>query len=200
MKILFLAANPAELAALDLEEELRNLERELAAVRHRDQISLISGHAVQPDDLVRHVRHERPTVVHFAGHGSKDGIVLRSDKGSYQTVSGASLRQFFLGRGVELVVMNTCYSEAQGEPIAASVPMVVGTSQALDDEAARRFTVAFYRTLGDGLSVKEAFRDGQDAVVLHGKENVFVSYGDLSPSLCPEPVAKAARGARRSDR
>lgn len=53
-----------------------------------------------------------------------------------------------------------------GPEMGSAVPMIIGTSGALQDEAARRFTVAFYRTLGEGDTVSEALRDGQDAVVL----------------------------------
>ena len=52
-RILFLASNPTTTSALDLEEELRSLKRELRAVRYRDEIELIAHHAVRPDDLVR---------------------------------------------------------------------------------------------------------------------------------------------------
>lgn len=63
---------------------------------------------------------------------------------------------------------------------------MVGTTDAVSDEAARRFTVAFYRSLGDGLSVREAFRDGGDAVALHGLIDVFHSGGDLDLTLVSE--------------
>ena len=53
----------------------------------------------------------------------------------------------------------------------------------MDDEAARRFTVAFYRALGDGLSIKEAFRDGGDAVELHGLVDVFHCVGVSDQAL-----------------
>jgi CHAT domain-containing protein len=183
-KILFLAANPEALTTLDLEGELRNLELELAAVQFRDRISLVAKHAVHADDLVRHVRGERPTIVHFSGHGMTQGIVVRHDKHGHQPISGDSLRRFFANRGVVLVVLNSCASQPQIEAMSDSVPMIIGTSGALDDEAARRFTAAFYRTLGNGNTVAEAFRDGKDTVDLHGKEDVFVSCGDLAQPLC----------------
>jgi hypothetical protein len=189
MKILFLSANPRATVPLDLEQELRSLERELGAVRHRDRIDLVARHAVQPDDLIRHVRTERPTVVHFSGHGTAEGILLRTDDGGYLPVTGESLQRFFKGRGVELVVLASCLSRPQAEQIATSVPMVVGTDGAVDDEAARRFSVAFYRTLGQGDTVTEALRDGRDAVALHGRPDVFLSYGALDRPLCPEALA-----------
>ena len=177
MKILFLAANPSRTAPLDLEEELRSLEMELRAVAFRDSIQMIARHAVRPDDLVRYVRAEKPGIIHFSGHGSKGGIILRTEGGGYKQVDGSSLKRFLEGRGVELVVLNACYSKEQAENISASVKAVVGTTDAVDDEAARRFSVAFYRALGDGLPVSEAFRDGVDATLLEGFPDVFYKGG-----------------------
>jgi CHAT domain-containing protein len=183
MRILFLAANPVDTHRLDLEDELRAVKLELEAVIHRNTIECKVEHAVQPDDLLRHVRRLRPTVVHFCGHGSRQGIILRNDRGGHQPVPGDALRQFFADRGVDLVVLNACYSEDQASCIAKAVRAVVGTTDAVGDEAARRFASAFYRTLGDGLSIRDAFRDGRDAVALHGLADVFYSAGELDIAL-----------------
>jgi hypothetical protein len=183
MRILFLAANPKTTSHLDLEEELRSLESELRGVKYRDQVVLTARHAVRPDDLVRYVRSERPTVVHFSGHGSGQGIILRNDEGGYTEVTGASLQRFFLNRGVRLVVLNACYTQEQAKLLPGSVSAVVGTTEAVGDRAAQRFTVAFYRTLGDGHSIREAFRDGGDAVILDNREDVFWSDGELDQLL-----------------
>jgi hypothetical protein len=186
MRILFLAANPTTTTPLDLEEELRCLEFELRGAKYRDRITLTARHAVRPDDLIRYVRADKPNVIHFSGHGSEAGIILRDDTGGYKIVEGANLRRFLEGRGVDLVVLNACYSKGQADTIHGAVKTVVGTTDAVGDEAARRFTVAFYRSLGDGLSVREAFRDGGDAVALHGLIDVFHSDGDLDLTLVSE--------------
>ena len=186
MRILFLAANPFQTSPLDLETELRSLEQELRGVKFRDSISLIAKHAVQPDDLIRHVRAHKPNVIHFSGHGSTTGIILRDDKEGHRAVEGVTLKRFLEGRGVDLVVLNACYTKDQADTIHGAVKTVVGTTDAVDDEAARRFTVAFYRSLGDGLSVREAFRDGGDAVALHRLIDVYHSNGDLELTLVNE--------------
>ena len=183
LRILFLAANPMSTSRLDLEEELHAVERELRAVKFRDHVTLVSYHGVRPDDLLRHVRNTQPNVIHFSGHGSPAGIMLRTDSGGHQPVSGDSLRRFLDGRGVELVVLNACFTDGQARDISASVPSVVGTSSSVEDEASRRFSVAFYRALGDGLSIREAFRDGGDAVALHGLTDVFSEVGELDRTL-----------------
>jgi CHAT domain-containing protein len=178
-RILFLAANPTTTSPLDLEEELRSLELELRGTKFRDSISLVARHAVRPDDLIRYVRDENPSVIHFSGHGSTTGIILRNDAGGDHLLEGPQLKRFLRGRGVDLVVLNACYSEHQADSIRSAVKAVVGTTDAVEDEAARRFTAAFYRSLGNGLSVREAFRDGTDAVALHGLTDVFHTDGDL---------------------
>jgi hypothetical protein len=50
---------------------------------------------------------------------------------------------------------------------------VIGTTSQVGDEAARRFSIAFYRTLGDGHSVGDAFRDGGDTLSLHDLQDVY---------------------------
>lgn len=185
--ILFLASNPETTSRLDLEEELRSIENELRSVRLRDRICLKASLAVRPDDLVRLLRQEQPTVVHFSGHGSNEGIILRTDSG-YAAVTGDSLARLFRDRGVRLVVLNACFSQEQARLLVDAIDAVVGTKAELGDEAARRFSTAFYRTLGDGYSIQDAFRDGGDAVAVHSLEDVFLAYGDLEVVLTERDV------------
>jgi tetratricopeptide (TPR) repeat protein len=183
-RILFLASNPeSSTSRLDLEEELSSVENQLSSVEFRDEIELKTGHAVRPDDLVRFLRRLQPTIVHFSGHGSPEGILLRSEIG-HTVVSGEALAQLFRDRHVDLIVLNACYSESQASLLKEVVPAVVGTTEAVGDEASRRFSTAFYRTLGDGHPVRDALRDGKDAVAVHGLVDVFHGYGDLGRSLC----------------
>jgi hypothetical protein len=80
-------------------------------------------------------------------------------------------------------VLNSCFSEEQAAAVKDVVDFVVGTEQELGDEAARRFSVAFYRALGDGHSLGDAFRDGGDTVALYGLQDVFRVFGNLSLKL-----------------
>ncbi len=191
LRILFLASNPQTISPLDLAEELRALENELRGTRFRDNIILTMGHAIRPDDLVRLLRRNRPRVVHFSGHGSREGIVLRTDVG-HLTAPGNVLSRLFRGRDIKLVVLNSCFSDAQAVALKDVVNAVVGTTAAVSDEAARRFTTAFYRTLGNGHNVRDAFRDGGDAVAVHNLVDVFRAYGDLDYAVIkPSPAERS---------
>jgi GTPase SAR1 family protein len=180
IRILYLAANPIDSTSLDIEEEIRALQVELRGSRYRQKISFAPRHAVRPDDLVRYVRDEKPNIVHFSGHGNAEGIALRKDNGEVAMVSGSALRTFLHQRGVRLVVLSSCYSSAQADEISEVVDAVIGTSAAIEDGAAKKFAVAFYRSLGDGLSVSGALRDGRDAVILNGTDDVFCAIGNLN--------------------
>jgi CHAT domain-containing protein len=94
VRILFLAANPESTSRLDLEEEFRSVESELRGVEFRDELVVTIAQAVRPDDLVRLLRKEKPSVVHFSGHGSPDGIILRGEKGHVAVNAEALVRLF----------------------------------------------------------------------------------------------------------
>ena len=67
--ILFLAANPSELARLALDREARAIQVELEQSGFRDRFELVTRWAVEPLDLLRELVKLNPTVVHFSGHG-----------------------------------------------------------------------------------------------------------------------------------
>ena len=179
MRILFLAANPLE-NPLDLEKEIAVLEIELQGVRFRQDITFIPKMAIRPDDIIRYIRSEKPSVIHFSGHGSKGRIILRSDDDRRMIdVADSTVKSVLEGRGVDLLVLNACHTGTNLSIYAKAVRAVVGTTDAVDDEAARRFSAAFYRTIGNGESIREAFRDGCNAVAIHGFREVYKAYGEL---------------------
>jgi hypothetical protein len=68
---------------------------------------------------------------------------------------------------VNCVVLNACYSEAQAKAIAEYIPFVIGMKQAIGDQAAIAFAVGFYRALGAGRSLEEAYEFGCVEIQLH---------------------------------
>ena len=84
---------------------------------------------------------------------------------------------FELFRGVECVLLNTRYSEAQAEAIAKSVDYVIGMDQEIGDQAAIEFSKAFYDAIGVGESIEFAYKLGCNAIRLIGIPE------DLTPIL-----------------
>ena len=68
--ILFLAANPAAITRLALEDECADIERALRLTHGRDDFEFRSKRAVTVDALMQHLVDLSPTILHFSGHGT----------------------------------------------------------------------------------------------------------------------------------
>jgi hypothetical protein len=184
IKILFIAANPFEPVAfhsgssawlthmpLGLDHEYREIQQKLRASEYRDDIHLVSRWAARPDDLLQALNEERPQIVHFSGHGSDvNELVLSDDAGRPKVVSKSAIESLFrTTKGyVRAVVLNACFSRGQAAAIVKSVDCAVGMKREIGDKAAIVFSASFYRAIGFGCSVKEAFEQGQTALELEG--------------------------------
>jgi WD40 repeat protein len=171
VEILFLAANPKDTAPLALDEEIREITNKIRASEHRDRLLLSSHWAMRPDDLLQLLNERSPTIVHFSGHGSNaNEIILVDDQRQAKPVSQAAIEGLFreLGSSVRVVVLNACFSEAQARGITKHVDCAIGMSRAIGDKAAITFAASFYRAIGFGKSVRQAFDQGKLALQLEG--------------------------------
>ena len=170
-KVLFLAANPEGTNLLMLDEESREIEHKIRAADYRDSLELITKWAVRPDDLLQYLNEFRPQVVHFSGHGSKtEEILLLDANRAPKPVSKSALKQLFstLKDNIRVVVLNACYSRPQAEAIVEVIDCAIGMKLGIGDDAAIAFAASFYRAIGFGRSVYEAFEQGRTALMLAG--------------------------------
>ncbi|HZO11741.1 MAG TPA: CHAT domain-containing protein [Polyangiaceae bacterium] len=171
--ILFLAANPRTSEPLAIGEEARDIENKLQAVKFRDAFDFESKWAVRAEDLQNVLLNDRPTIVHFSGHGSGvKGIVLHgASEGDETLVDGEALKGLFraLKDDIKIVVLNACYSEEQAKAVVEEIDFVIGMKDEIGDQAARQFAASFYRALGFGKSIKNAFDLGLNELQLQGQ-------------------------------
>jgi tetratricopeptide (TPR) repeat protein len=177
VRVLFLAANPPTTSKLALEAERSAIEEKIRSARHGELIELVAHWAVRLDDLSGLLMQYDPHVVHFSGHGSRDGkLILHHGSAAPRelepaTVDGASaagqgwslvagLGHLFrvLNDRVKVVVLNACYSEALARSIVQSIACAVGTSGPIRDDHAIAFAAEFYQVLAYGRSVSKAYK------------------------------------------
>ena len=168
--ILFLAANPTGTPPAALDRQARAIQQELEGSGSRDCFALETRFAARPLDLLRELRKLQPTVVHFSGHGTQNGLYFEAAQGGAQLVSTAALAETFgaAGDSVQLVVLDACYSELQAEALLAHVGCVVGVSGVIGADSARSFAIGFYGGLGERASVAAAYQQGRAAIRLEG--------------------------------
>jgi hypothetical protein len=162
MKILILEANPKR--DLDLNQEIRDLKDAIQRASDRQEFEIEVGLAVRSTDLQDLILKFEPNIIHFCGHGTgEDGLVFLDRKISTDALSElCELCQ----KHLECVVLNACYSQVQADEIVKHINYVIGMNQTIRDDAAIAFSIGFYRALGYGRSIEDAYKFGKNAIQL----------------------------------
>lgn len=169
IRILFLSANPWTTSRILVDEEAREIFERLQEGRYRDMFELQKHAAIRPNDLQRFLMMYEPHIVHFSGHGSKaHKIILGGSPGRGKEVDRQGLVEMFAlyQKHVRLVFLNACFTRAQARSLAEVIDYSVGTGKAIGDKGGVAFAGAFYRALGFGRSVKEAFQSAKAELAL----------------------------------
>jgi len=158
--VLILASNPIDTPRLNIDEEVRQISQKIQASSHRDFVKLIPALAVRTTDLLQLLNQFEPQIVHFSGHGYHSGeIILMNESGESQPVSSESIKALFTAMkdNIRVVLLNACYSQTQAKAITEVIDCAIGFNDSISDDAAISFAAAFYRAIGFGRSVKNAF-------------------------------------------
>jgi hypothetical protein len=161
LRVLVVSASPTDAEPLRVERETRAIRDELEKAPINREFVLDSRPAAPASELARYLLESRAAVVHFAGHGDKDGLAFEDESGMTQSVSSESLGRLFGSRPVaattRLVLLNSCFSLAQAQGIARHVPVVIGMTDSIGDDVAIEFARTIYMGLAHGLSAQDAF-------------------------------------------
>ena len=188
MTVLFLAANPVVTDRLGLDEEAHLILEMIRKSEYRDSIRFVSRWAVRPMDVLQAINEEKPTVVHFSGHGAPNGdIALQNDAGGVKCVTPTAMTSAIAtaAESVRLVFFNSCFSEEQARSVVSNIDVAIGMRVSIGDEAARVFAAQFYSAIGFGKDVDMAFKQGKAALLLEGipEENTPVLYARAGISV-----------------
>lgn len=194
IRILFLSANPWTTSRILVDEEAREIFERLQEGHYRDMFELQKHAAIRPNDLQRFLMMYEPHIVHFSGHGSKTHrIILGGMPGRGREVNRQGLVEVFAlyQKHVRLVFLNACFTKTQARSIAEVIDYSVGTGQAIGDKGGVAFAGAFYRALGFGRSVQEAFQSAKAELALTRMEGMeglelFVRNGISESHRFPE--------------
>jgi hypothetical protein len=69
---------------------------------------------------------------------------------------------------LRVVVFNACFARGQARAVVDVIDCAVGINDEIGDDAAIVFSGSFYRALGFGRSVQEAFDQGKVAIMFEG--------------------------------
>jgi CHAT domain-containing protein len=194
IRILFLSANPWSTGRILVDEEAREIFERLQEGPYRHKFEWHQHTATRPNDLQKWLLMYRPHIVHFSGHGHKSKRIILGGSGRGKAVDRQGLAQVFAlyKRYLRLVVLNACFTDELARSIAEAVDYSVGTGKGIGDKAGVAFAGAFYRALGFGTSVREAFASAKAELGLirmprsHGIQ-LFVRDGLNESDAFPQP-------------
>ena len=159
-RILFLSANPWTTSRILVDEEAREIFERIQEGPYRTRFELYNHAATRPIDLQKLLMFYRPHIVHFSGHGNKkQKLIFGGTPGRGKTID----RQGFVellslyNTHLRLVLLNACFTKIQARLISEVIDYAVGTGKGIGDKAGVAFAGAFYRALGFGKSIRDAF-------------------------------------------
>ena len=158
LKILFLSANPHQ--DLSPDEEYRIIEDVVSKSRARDNILLVPKFAVRINDMISAINEEEPHIIHFTGHGTKNGELRLTDSSGDmdELLSTENLKKLFLTtKSVKLVFLSACHSISQAEVISSHIDYVIGMNRRINDVTAMALAERFYGSILAGKSIDDAF-------------------------------------------
>jgi hypothetical protein len=180
INVLFTAATPTDAGQLNtgLESRLKDIIKEFDEER---RIKFQEEHGLGVDRFRRFLFTKDPHVIHFAGHGEQEGLVLQDDnldaKVLVDLVAGLD--------NTRLVVLNACYTLPLAKELAQYVPFVIGTQGPIPDSTATVFAHDFYVGLSAGKSVEQSFK-----FALNGIESKRLLGADIPILVIGEPYFK----------
>ena len=169
--VLFMASNPEGTSQLRLDEEVRAIQEKIRLSEFRDSIHFESRWAVRSADILQAINETNPTIVHFSGHGAKNGdLVLSNPDGTPKFVSKEAISMAISTASdtVRLVVFNACFSEHQAKSVVDNIEAAIGMSDSIRDDTAVTFAAQLYSTIGFGYSLEKAFKQAIAAIMLEG--------------------------------
>jgi len=159
IRILLVAANPADSNPLKLDSEIREIEQAILKYSKHASVKIRKFQGLRITDLQHELLTYKPTHVHFSGHGNANGIALVDEHDNTRLVRIESLTELFrlLAQQIKCVFLNSCCSAGQSRLISKYIRYVVCMAGEVPDDMAIRFAVDFYAGIGAGRGEKFAF-------------------------------------------
>ena len=169
---LVIFANPRGTDSLRLGTEDRAIKEAIKLSQHRRSITLTTHHAATIHDLRRALLEKKTCrILQISGHGTGVGLLLEDEMGGRYIVPQAALADLFRAYSppkgsLECVILNACYSLAQGKLTSLGVPYTIAMEGSISDNASTEFSRGFYDAIGAGYDIERAYDEGVLAVGL----------------------------------
>ncbi|MGA9768031.1 MAG: hypothetical protein WBV94_03260 [Blastocatellia bacterium] len=170
---MFLATDQMGLLYTRFGDELRDIQNGIKGSSLRDFFDIIPVPTVKITDLTELLAAYKPVILHLSGHGSRSEGILFRDEDEEESIKAVRAEDlaYIIGRlkdNLRVVFLNVCYTQHHAEAIVELVDYAIAMKGEMKDKPARVFSGFFYKLLGYGRSVKEAFELAKKQIELKG--------------------------------
>lgn len=157
-KVLFIAANPTDLAEVDWSTEYKVVDKILRRRGFKDRYEVKLVPKAKAIDIDEYVQGEI-WLIHFCGHGKPSKILLEQESGVSLAVRPNSLLSYIEEvRGLQCVLFNSCDSDVLAEKVQDIVDYSIGFEGSIDEKDALEFVKFFYESFSKFETVPMAYR------------------------------------------
>ena len=168
--VLVLAANPTSTQPLKLKKETELIREKLQQTEFGKNYIVYAEENAFIEDLSTYLLQYEPIILHFSGHGNSQGeIILNNRQGEAEVLSLETLSELLsivrnVGKPIECVVFNACFSINKADAVADQVGCVIGMKKEIGDDSALIFAAEFYQGLGYEVGYYKAFQLGINGI------------------------------------
>jgi len=173
LRIAYLVTNPEPAATLNTLQEAKQVTKAIEASPLAPKIELRPFLAPSFDDLIDALNRFKPHVVHFSGHGGDkallfDNETIRDTGGTvldFDTVADLLDSVDFKPKGLVLMACDTLNG---ADKFLETTDFIVAMADSIDDDAASEFSVRFYKSIGSGVALETAVKQGKLSIKAKG--------------------------------
>lgn len=171
-KVLIMAATPNDQDRIRPDKEVAELRERMAAMpTQKRPLAFDTIHAARLDQIQQELVRQRPAILHFSGHGAPGVLAFETEDGQTAPLEADLLARVLKGyRDMECLVLHACFAEEVAKKCLPYVNCVVGSTDAVDDETAPRFSYLFYQSVAAGLDYEQAFEMGATEVAFKSRD------------------------------
>lgn len=170
-KVLILAATPDDAGRIRPDKEVSELRERMAAMPSQKRpLVFDSIYAARLDQIQQELVRQRPTILHFSGHGAPGMLAFETVDGETAPLEADLLARVLKGyRDIECLVLHACFAEQVAKECLPYVKCVIGSTDAVDDVTAPSFSYLFYQSLAAGMDYEQAFEMGTTEVAFKSR-------------------------------
>lgn len=199
-RVLFIAGDRggARINQVQIPNEYHAIQEALHSSKHRDVIELTQPILAATRIRLAGAYRERPTVLHFAGHGNDRHLAIIEDQGVIAHAIALDVDQLCamtktMEQRVRLCVLSACQSADLAREMAEKdvVDFAIGWPGNVQDSSAIAFSAALYGAIGDGRTLGDSVDTGKVACGVTDTPVLFAAPGRSNSTVLIDTGAAA---------